>query len=185
MVKLPDKIQIEAATKRFEPYLTALGSVANAWNHLHEELGLLFCYVSGLDTTMGMNIWHSLKSDRSQRDLLDAAIKTRAEDEDWAKQFPKARESIDWMLTKIHKFAERRNDAIHAPCSIGIGDDQFEIVPHSFFGNPKAKRLRGKDILTEFDWYTDYTDALRRYAQSLQPALGTVGYSWPDKPLLP
>jgi hypothetical protein len=65
MAKLPTSEEVEAAEKALEPYKLALGKVAHAWNHMQEQLGRLFCMVSGLDDSMGMSIWHALKSGRN------------------------------------------------------------------------------------------------------------------------
>ena len=73
MVTLKDAT--DAAIKaKMEPYVTALGKVAHAWNYLQEALGQLFCAVTGLENDgTGEAIWHSLNSDRAQRDMLRAA----------------------------------------------------------------------------------------------------------------
>ena len=94
MPRLPDNAEIEAYGKALESDFSALGKVAHAGNHMQEELGKMFCLVTGLDTSMGMALWHSLKSDRSQRELLDSAIRCRAADEEWAAEFPRAERAI-------------------------------------------------------------------------------------------
>jgi hypothetical protein len=185
MAKLPDDADIDAATAAFEAYFTALGKVAHEWNHMQEELGKVFCIVSGLDNSMGMALWHALKSDRSQRDLLDAAIRTAASDEAWAEKFPAAEQGVVWLVKQVNILAERRNDAIHAPCSIVPGEADLEIFAVSFFSNPRAKNLRGKDILQEFAWYEQCAETLKRHARELQAALADAHLPWPERPQLP
>src|ERR1022692_594393 len=75
----------------FRPYAITLGQLALAWNELHESMALLFC------TTMGggysnqfLAVWHVLKVDRAQRDILLAA----------------AREINAYTMTKGKKLAE-------------------------------------------------------------------------------
>jgi hypothetical protein len=185
MAKLPDHADFDAASAAFEAYFMALGRVAHEWNHMQEELGKVFCVVSGLDNSMGMALWHALKSDRSQRDLLDAAARTATLDEAWAEMFPNAEQGVLWLVKQVNILAERRNDAIHAPCSIVPGEPDLEIFAVSFFSNPRAKNLRGKDILQEFSWYEQSAGTLRRHARELQAALADARLPWPERPQLP
>jgi len=65
---------LEEATAAFEEYALAVGKVAYAWNYLHERLGELFVVVSGAKQSVALAIWYSTKSDRTQRDMLRAAV---------------------------------------------------------------------------------------------------------------
>jgi hypothetical protein len=179
----PDK---QETANLLDPYFLALGKVAHAWNHLHEELGKLFCAVSGLELEHGMTIWHKLKSDRSQRDILQGATEARALEPVWTARRPKVAECIIDLLNETNTLAGRRNNAIHAPCSVAINaaETDFEIVPITFFGNDKAKRLAGKDILTEFKWYERCAGALKDHATACRLAVDAQSSS-PDKPLMP
>jgi len=184
MAKLPSEDDFRAANEILRPYFTALGKVAHTWNHLHEELGKVFCAVTNADLSLGMAIWHSLKSDRSQRDILEGALISAARSEDWNNEHPGTKEGVLDLLKEVNKLAGRRNDAIHAPCDVIPGGD-FQIVPITFFGNDKAARLRGKDILKEFEWYQKTANALRRYAWEIRLALDSRQTTWPKKPKLP
>jgi len=186
MARFPTTEEVDAATAALEPYFSALGRVAHSWNHLHEELGKLFCSVSSLELHHGMTIWHKLKSDRSQRDILRGAISARQQEEDWTKNRPNVAEAIIDLLNDVNALAERRNNAIHAPCSVAIhgNSKDFEIVPVTFFGNDKAKRLFGKDILEEFRWYERSANALKMYTTSCRLAVDAQHTS-PKKPRMP
>ena len=113
--EIPEKNIIEDA---FRPYVLAIGNVAHSWNRLQEELAKLFCAVTGLDNSMGLGIWHALKSDRSQRDLLEAAIKVGATWQTWSTTYPTACADLLWIIERANKVADQRNDAIHAPCTM-------------------------------------------------------------------
>src|SRR5215204_399962 len=128
MAKLPTKEDIDKARIHMDAHYLALGRVANDWNHMQEQLGLLFCAVAGLDNFMGMRIWHALKSDRSQRDLLEAATIAASDDDEWQKSFPKAKEDIEWILERVNARSDGRNSAIHAPVFVRYGDDAG-VVP--------------------------------------------------------
>jgi hypothetical protein len=183
MTKLPTDAQIREVEDVFRPYIFALGQVAHAWNHLQETLASLFCVVAGINQTIGLAIWHSLQSDRAQREMLRAALAVRALDEDWSKKNPDAKASVSFILEEVNKLADRRNDAVHAPCSVGIHEGEFEVIPLSFWGNPRARKLKGKAILTEFSWYEACADSLRSYTHAVEAALD--GGPWPDKPQMP
>ena len=185
MAKLPSTEEIDAATTAFEPYFKAVGRVVHAWNHLQEEFGSLFCDIAGLDHSMGFAIWQSVAHDRGQRTMLEAALDMKDKDDDWHEKFPKARESIRGVLHKANEVSEMRNNAIHAPCSITVGDNDFELIAVSFFGNQRAKKLHGKDILREFAWYEACADAIRRHVRDVQFALSDARVPWPDKLRLP
>lgn len=185
MAKLPTAEEVAAQTAALQPYFLALGKVAHSWNHLHEELGKVFCAVTGLPLHLGMGVWHKLKSDRSQRDILEGAIQSRAVEDEWAENNPNALKGVTDLLHQVQSLANKRNDAIHAPCLVisGIMYD-FEIAPMTFFGNKLAKNLHGKDILKEFEWYEKTADVLRDHAWRVRFALDSHG-PWPNKPQLP
>jgi hypothetical protein len=190
MAKLPTTEEIDAMPT-FEPYFTALGKVAHAWNHMQEELGDLFCRVTGISHSTGMTIWHSLRSDLAQREMLRAVVEHRALDDEWAEKHPHAGATIVELIKGINAFSGKRNAAIHAPCNQVLGGDDLEIVAVSYFGNPNAQRLtetvvlKGADILTQFDWFERTADAYRRYVGEITYALGEPRVPWPDKPRMP
>ncbi|MDN3277138.1 hypothetical protein QWJ07_22940 [Frankia sp. RB7] len=183
---MPSEDEVDAATAALAPYFTALGRVAHSWNHLHEELGKLFCSVTELELHHGMAIWHKLKSDRSQRDILRGAIEARKQETDWVASHPNLAEAVSCLLNETNGLADGRNNAIHAPCSVAMHGNtkDFELVPVTFFGNDKAKRLVGKDILEEFRWYEKCADTLKKYATSCRLAVD-AGFLSLEKPRLP
>lgn len=184
MAKLPSQAEIEAADRALQPYFLALGRVAHAWNHLHEELGKVFCAVTGLEVHIGMAIWNSLKNDRSQRDTLESAIYSASSDTDWVMQHHGASEGVLYLINQVNDLATKRNDAIRAPCDVPPTGD-FEIIPITLFQNQRARSLRGQDILTEFQWYEATANVLRQHAHDVRLALDGRFASWPEKPQLP
>jgi hypothetical protein len=187
MAKLPSAEEIEASRKAFEPYTAALGRVAHSWNHLQSAISDLFCTVAGLDDSMGKAIWNALRHDKSQRDMLDAALNVAASCEEWIGKFPKAKTDIVWLLEKTTALSSRRDVAVHAPCTSGRSEDglSFEIQPFIFTGNRLAEKLRGKDILQEFAWYEETANALRKFCWTMDTALESARRPWPDRPLMP
>jgi hypothetical protein len=170
--------------KKMIPYVMALGKVAHAWNYLQESLGQMFSTVTGLEERTGEAIWHSTANDRAQREMLRAAVRV-SWDPKLTTELPKAKEDIKWLLDKANSVAEQRNNAIHAPMSVAIGQNEIELFPVVYHGNPRAHKLIGKDILTEFEWYEKSAETLTRFARHVRAAIIDSGVSWPDRPQMP
>jgi hypothetical protein len=167
-----------------DPYFLAVGKVANEWNHLQEALGELFGVVAGINQKMAFAIWYSTQSDRTQREMLRAALSTSSE-ELWKHKPTHAQQDVTRLLNKADSIADQRNDAIHAPCSLGIEGGKFEMMPQYFFGNPRAKKLQGKNLLTELEWYAHSATALMLYSRLVTASLSHAHSPWPDRPQMP
>jgi hypothetical protein len=185
MAKLPTDDDVDGATAAFESYFMAAGRVVHAWNDMQEELGRLFCDITGMSGSMGMAVWHSLRSDLAQRQMLKAAIEQKAGEYDFGRRFPKAQADIGALLGEINKLSDRRNAAVHAPCSIVANKGEIEIFPIPWFGNPNAAKLAGKNILAEFEWYERTAIVYRSHVRQIAYALSHPEEPWPDKPRKP
>jgi len=96
----------------FRPYVTALGQLALAWNRLHETLCSLYCTVMGAGIiNQHLAVWHALKADRAQREILKAAAATNL----FGVIPKKFNEDIIWILERADSLEEARNNAIHSP----------------------------------------------------------------------
>ena len=156
-------VPIEDIEEVFAAYCLALGKVAHSWNYMQEELSRLFVICSGMRAEISHAVWNALKSDRSQRDILRAALQSNQQglEPDFVK-------GVTWILDQAEKVAFRRNNAIHAPCMVQITDGPIEIAPNYFKGNPQALNLKDKDISLEFEWYEKSAECLSRYSQHLR-----------------
>ncbi len=181
IIRVPSENVVSA---KIQPYVTALGKVAHAWNTLQEALGQLFCTVTGLENAIGQAIWYSTPNDRAQRDMLRAALMA-LDGTQLKTRFPKAIDDMIALLNEADSLSDKRNTAVHAPMSVAIGTGDIELFPVVFYGNPRAKKLIGKDILTEFEWYEQSADVLTRFARAARTALIIAGAAWPDRPRLP
>jgi len=136
---------------------------------------------------VALAIWYSTKSDRAQRDMLRAAF-TGATPRRW-KELPKALDDLKWLVDRVDEVAEERNNAIHAPCSLYIRGSEnggSEMGAAFFNGNPRARNLKGKRLLAEFDWCERYAEALSRFTQELETAIAFPDrYPWPERPSRP
>jgi len=172
----------EAVDDLLSEYKKLLGEVAYSWNKLHETLAKLFATIIGGDSRMILAAWHSQVSDRSQREMLRAAIGA-VEEHIWERRLPEARKDLIWLLDRADSLASMRNYAIHAPVnpSVDFSKREFVIEPDWFSGNTKAKFLQGKNILDEFAWYTARGRYLDDYAQAARSALVHNSEVWPPK----
>ena len=166
-----------------DAYVAAVGSVAFAWNTLHEQLGALFVAVSGMERKVALTKWYSIRSDLHKRAMLRDRRSRAAGLSGCTKRLPKAPEDLKWLLDRAHDLAEDRNNAVHAPCSLLISESGSEMVAAFFDGNPLAKRLMGKELLVEFAWCEAYAETLTKFTRIIGLAIALPDhYQWPERP---
>lgn len=167
----------------FRPYVAALGQLAVAWNGLHETMCLLFCTVMEADiTNQHTAIWHALKVDRAQREMLLAAAKTTIRG---AVPTP-FYDDVKWLCERTDALEDLRNDALHSPYWGFIrGPSDIVIMPNINLGHVRAKKLFPKNLLTEFRYCRDSAIRLSRFAWQMDLALSDHTRPWPDRPALP
>jgi len=165
----------------FTPIATELGRLVYAWNELHEHLGHLFDLVVSPKGPRGTALaaWRAVENDRTQRTMLRYAV------EHAASRLDKALVGeILWVLERANSLAEHRNNAIHSPYAIVTTQGKTEILPLDFFGNPRARKLGGKHLVSEFQWCYACSQTLSGYAIRLVAILDT-GSALPERPKLP
>ena len=89
----------------FDQYAAAAGRVLYSWNLLHETLGQLFYAVIGGNQAQIMAVWYSIKNDRNQREMLEAAVAEKKE-ADWPQKLDgtpiyKYSDEIKWLLNSL------------------------------------------------------------------------------------
>jgi hypothetical protein len=97
---------IESYTRDAVP--TAVGRAAIAWNNLHFSIFQTFIALSDLDSKEAATIFFTIKSDRSQRDIVTGLIELRLKplDKKLAKQ-------LNSVLGVVNALAGKRNDTLH------------------------------------------------------------------------
>jgi hypothetical protein len=167
----------------FRPYALAIGQLAMAWNDLHSRLALLFCSVMGGGyANQFLAIWHALKADRVQREILLAAVK-----KDYNSARPvKFLEDIEWLCKKADEVEEARNNALHSPLWADRRNEGVPVVvPATGLGHVRAQKLLGKDLLVEFRWCRDAAITLRVFAADIDATMSEFPTPWPDRPKWP
>ena len=176
--------------KNYNSAALALGQLALAWNDLHESLALVFCSIMG-GGYVGpfLGIWHALKVDRAQRDILLGATKSRvapiyqSQTSDWQKRIMG---DVEWLCGQADKLEDARNDALHSPFwAAKETSGKTTIVPVTGLGHVRARKFQGKNVLFELRWCRDATTVLRNFAMEIEHALKDYRRPWPDRPRLP
>lgn len=179
------------------PYAAEVGALANTWNHLHHNLSLLFSLLlRSPNPFAGQAVWYALESDVLQRKMLRALIE--------ADKFPvpldyekylsdaQARDLL-YVLKEIDgSIRNKRNNAIHVPLILmtGVHLDAVRTWAEAHFSslNPRAKPLRGKDLIEEFRDYTAEIRRLENYTRDMWFALNQAQVPrrpWPERPPSP
>jgi hypothetical protein len=164
---------------------TEIGQLALEWNYLHELLSFVFgMCVTGTVGGACAAIWHSTANDRAQREMLRAVARQPGTKRD--KFLEPYRDDVLWLLKEMDALADQRNNAIHSPFMIHIGNDgQESYRPMEFLGNRRAKRLNEKpDILAEIAWCKERATVLGDFVAQMMNCM-TNGGPPPARPRLP
>lgn len=162
----------------------AIGKIVMAWNDYQEELGKLFGNLfNRRDWQLALSAWHALDNDRAQRNMLVAAARAKLKPNN-----PVLTE-IEW-LNNSNKIADQRNIGIHMPLmKYSERDGSFHILPLAMFGNSKAAKMSGRDLLKEYAHFERQIRKMFSYAVALDFAVTPKRHrrgkgSLPERPKL-
>jgi hypothetical protein len=164
----------------FNRHSKALGELALVWNDLHMTLSSIFWTVTRIPNGLIANaIWNSIKSDRAQRDMIDAIVSLDA-----IGQIVKGplRRELKWILKETSNLEEIRNNALHSPF---LKNHDGSISSWHHLGNKRAKNIANKDVILEFTKFYDRAVALRDYAEAVRECIGREHIELPSRPVLP
>ncbi len=159
--------------EHFAPYAMEIGYFVRDWNKLHEALRTMFCILA--QGNGPVEIWHAVKHDRTQRDMLCAVAKSvlspsAAESPD----LPGKRicDEITWLVGRINEFGQERDNVVHSPFSFRFGESgEMEFVPNWFHGHQRAtglqKGLKNRKLLEQLKRYRKKAADLSAYAADL------------------
>jgi hypothetical protein len=168
---------------RFEKHATEIGHLVFAWARLQQNLGHLFAaVVRASDPQIGLGIWGALKSDRTQRDILEAAAKVVLADR------PDAEADVLWLLKAAGDRTTGRNDAVHT-AFLFTTDDDGDIVPVPDVVNSpgRLERFKDKDLPELFARQRDDLTELYRFTAALTDQFLPIEGErppWPERPQL-
>jgi hypothetical protein len=129
-------------------------------------------------------IWHSIKSDRAQRELLIAAVESDPRGASPANYV----DDIKWLCQRADSLEEARNNALHSPIwAYQDAPGKVTVRPVIGLGHIRAQKLFDKGaLLPQFRWCRDTAIMLAEFAFAMDACLSS-GYMkpWPDRPQLP
>lgn len=153
-------------SSKLRSYATTVGYVAFEWNQAQEALGVLFGKILQVrHPAAAATIWHSLPSDRAQRQVLrdiidlyyrgdeqELRLKTAANPD--VKHLKLFADRLIWVISQIdNKYSIGRNNAIHIPMVFygyyENGIESTELIPDISFFNKRAVNVMDKNIIDE------------------------------------
>jgi len=154
-----------------------LGTLVQTWSLLHEKLADIFYTATGCPIHVSNSMWQSVKSDLAQRELLLAALKAQIdllslwEDDEEKLARAKAFGEYYWAVTEITKFSHTRNDLIHSPIIFFryANESEYEVKISDQNGNPRAAKLKEKDIYQLCRWAIAFCDDVQKFIGSVIP----------------
>jgi hypothetical protein len=171
------------AKPEFAPYAMALGQFALAWNDLLHYMSTLFS-IATLERApqagdavnyVPTYIWHAIKSDRSQRDMLLAAIQHSK-----LSVGNRLAEDGKWLCDRINSLEDRRNDILHSPFILV----NSRVVPNTFGKNPRAQKLASaENLLEEVKSAGNTAVGLADFSSRLVTSLLNPRAPWPERPI--
>jgi hypothetical protein len=128
----------------------------------------LFWKIMDADSQLTSAVWHSTFSDRTQRQMLEAAIRASAPHPMWKHLPDTAHEDLLWLMKRSNYLGDKRDEAIHAPCTqFQHSADGTDVTLTPYSKHRRAEALEGKDLLIEFDWLERYiSDILESFPRS-------------------
>lgn len=169
----------EQIREKYDELALRLGNVVIAWNTLYESLGGVFALViNGNHASIPLAAWHSLRADRSQREMLDAVAKAAF------KKNHLTRERILWLIKKVNSLEDERNKLIHSPY-IAANGNVLQMKPNAQSGNKKATQLVGKNLVNECAVLEARIDTLTLLARGIARHLQTSDFPLPPEPAWP
>jgi hypothetical protein len=170
-----------------------LGKLVLEWGRLHEELAGIFQVVTKCEFWLAQPMWHTIKSDLAQRELLLAALRATVNRfEVLRPDLPdrykiKVYEEMIWAITRINEFSHKRNDLIHAPIvfHMGADSDDFKARISDWTGDPRARKLSDQDLYQYCEWCVAFAKIIGSYIRSLYPPLHDPQKTLPKRPSLP
>jgi hypothetical protein len=170
-----------ALTGEFNAIAKEIGNVTWAWNNLQADLCDLFWLASKIeDPHHSRAIWSAIKSDAGQRDILCALANSHLDKEPYGphsfkkRQFYHGMRETVWLTNEVGALSAYRNDATHTlwgkdyPRINNTSDFASmpnKVVPDIVRGDPRRKRMVGKDARKLFNTVANYSIDLINYSR--------------------
>jgi hypothetical protein len=147
-----------------KPYAEELGNLVIDWNTMQEGFCMLFCVLLEVENfDKALAIWHLLKSDKLQRDLVDAVAPHCS----LIRKDPKAIELIKWAVKHAMELGTHRDDAVHSPYVV-LMEEPISLGSLSHFNHPRALGLKEAELIGEFARIKGNIKAITLFVYKLQ-----------------
>lgn len=145
----------------------AIGKIVIAWNEYQAMLAQLFGKLFGrTGWSLALAAWHALDNDRAQRNMLRVVARAKLKPNN-----PLLAE-IEWLINASNHIADQRNIGIHMPLMRYTDlDGNFQVLPLAMFGDQKAAKMTGRDLLKEYAHYEHQIRKMLLYAVAIDFAL--------------
>lgn len=163
----------------FDGFAKAIGRATLAWNDLHVSIGSIFWALTKIPNGIVPGaIWHSLKSDRAQRDMTLELAMLDAMGHDIKDDL---RNDIKWLLDRTTSLEDMRNNIIHSPFIFYNGEiTSFHLCQHK-----RALKLHGRDLSAYCEYFYESVTILRDYAERLEKTIRGLEKAAAPRPQLP
>lgn len=152
-----------------------LGTLVQTWSQLQGDLAGIFHQATGCEPHVSNSMWHSLKSDLAQRELVSAALRSQIQllsawkndkdKQDKAKVFAE----YLWLIGEITKFSHKRNDLIHSPIVLfrSALSTEMEAIIDGWHDDPRAKRLKDTELYQYCRWQIGFCEDAHKFMRSI------------------
>jgi hypothetical protein len=166
-----------------------LGKLIHAWSLLHEWLAGIFQQATECPPHVSNAMWHSLKSDLAQRELLLAALRSSSDllqswtDDEKKQQKLLVFSEYIWIVQEITKFSHRRNDLIHSPIMFYLASEatEYEAIVSDIHGNPRARVLKDKELYQLCRWMISFCENMNGHIHAIWRTVKATG-KLPERP---
>jgi hypothetical protein len=164
----------KSATDRRRFYFE-LGKLVHSWALLQERLAGILQQATECPPHLSNAMWHSIKSDLVQRQMLVAALKSASDLLKPWQDDPKTKNKIlvfgeyIWAINEVTNFSHGRNDLIHSPIMLFLasGATEFEAIVSDTHGNPRAEKLKNKELYQLCRWMNGFCDDMAKHIGSI------------------
>lgn len=166
-----------------KPYALGIGYLTIEWNLIHVQLAwMLSKIVSGEIDGPCYYIWDSTPSDRAQREMLRAVIKTNDLRPKERQLSPELVTEIDWLLKEVDVLAEQRNNALHAIYYTLGPAHRVEVILVPAASKRTKNMVAKGEVIAELAYYREKAMLLNEFVGELSAY--SISKTLPSRPSL-
>jgi hypothetical protein len=157
------------------------GEIMWAWNLLHAGFFHIFAaIVSPSNHKAALAVWHSVQSDKAQREMAVAAAKSALPVES------RLLKNIEWVGKRAEDLSHFRNDAAHVLITMGLNEKmKFQVWPDPNTAKPAAvERLLKKPVSSYWETVRGDMFSLGVYTALHADHIRTPQQKLPQRPRL-